>query len=97
MQRVAVVSLSPVKAVACLLLLACIGGVPTRASEALPRPAGLEPDIGFWRLVFTDVSSAQVVVHDNRYLGVVYEKFDIPAGASDSTRRRMMDAATAKY
>jgi membrane-bound lytic murein transglycosylase D len=97
MQRVDVVSLGPVKTVLCSWLLACIGGMPALASEALPRPAGLEPDIGFWRLVFTDVSSAQVVVHDNRYLGVVYEKFDIPAGASDSTRRRMMDAAAAKY
>jgi membrane-bound lytic murein transglycosylase D len=38
-----------------------------------------------------------VVVHDNRYLDIVYEKFDIPAGASDSTRRRMMDAAAAKF
>ena len=84
MQRVDVVSLGPVKTVLCSWLLACIGAMPALASEALPRPAGLEPDIGFWRLVFTDVSSAQVVVHDNRYLGIVYEKFDIPAGASDS-------------
>lgn len=97
MRRVARVSVNRLKTAACLVLLACIGSVPALASKALPRPAGLEPDIGFWRLVFTDVSSTQVVVHDNRYLGIVYEKFDIPAGATDSTRRRMMDAATAKY
>ena len=89
--------MSPVKAVVFTLLLSCIGGLPAFADEALPRPAGLEPDIGFWRQVFTEVSSAQVVVHDNRYLGIVYEKFDIPVGATDSSRRRMMDAAAAKY
>lgn len=90
-------SMSALKAVVYALLLAFGGGLPALAGDALPRPAGLEPDIGFWRLVFTDVSSTQVVVHDNRYLGIVYEKFDIPAGATDSTRRRMMDAAAARY
>jgi membrane-bound lytic murein transglycosylase D len=89
--------MSPVKAVVSALLLAFSGGLPALAGDTLPRPAGLEPDIGFWRLVFTDVSSTQVVVHDNRYLGVVYERFDIPAGATDSTRRRMMDTAAARY
>ena len=89
--------MSPVKAVVFTLLLSCSGGLPAFADEALPRPAGLEPDIGFWRQVFTEVSSAQVVVHDNRYLAIVYEKFDIPVGATDSSRRRMMDAAAAKY
>jgi membrane-bound lytic murein transglycosylase D len=97
MKRVVLLSMSPGKAVTAVLLLACIQAMPALASEALPRPAGLEPDIGFWRQVFTEVSSAQVVVHDNRYLGIVYEKFDIPASATDSTRRRMMDAAAARY
>lgn len=90
-------STGSLKAVVSTLLLACIGSTPAFAGDPLPRPAGLEPDIGFWRQVFTEVSSAQVVVHDNRYLGIVYEKFDIPPGTTDSSRRRMMDAAAARY
>ena len=97
MKRVVLLSMRPARAVVLVLLLTFGGGLPALADEALPRPAGLEPDIGFWRQVFTEVSSTQVVVHDNRYLDVVYEKFDIPASATDSTRRRMMDAAAARY
>ncbi len=67
------------------------------AADGLPRPAGLEPEIGFWRQIFADVSTSQFLVHDNRYLDIVYEKVDIPAGASDASRQRAMEAAKARY
>lgn len=79
-----------------LLALGLAGGL-ARADDPLPRPAGLEPDIGFWRQIFTTVATNEVVVHDNRYLDVVYEKFTLPPGVSDSERRRMMDRAQARY
>lgn len=81
------------QALAALVLCAAL---PLHA-DPLPRPAGLEPDVGFWRRIFTDVSTTQVLVHDNRYLGIVYEKFDIPAGASDPARRRLMEQTAQKY
>lgn len=80
-----------------LLLALGLAGGGARADDQLPRPAGLEPDIGFWRLIFTNAGTDQVVVHDNRYLDVVYEKFTLPPGASDSERRRLMDRAQARY
>lgn len=67
------------------------------AAESLPRPAGLEPDIGFWRKIFGEVSTDEALVHDNRYLGIVYEKLDLSAYASDGARQREMDAAKARY
>jgi len=67
------------------------------ASEALPRPAGLEPDIGFWRKIFGEVSTQEALVHDNRYLGIVYEKLDLSDLQSDGARQRAMDAARARY
>ena len=67
------------------------------AAEVLSRPSGLEPDIAFWRKIFGQVSTDQALVHDNRYLGIVYEKFDLPGDASDATRQQMLDAAKAKY
>ncbi len=78
----------------CALLCAPLAGV---AADALPRPAGLEPEIAFWRQIFTDVSTRQFLVHDNRYLDVVYEKVDIPASASDAARQRQMEAAKTRY
>ena len=67
------------------------------AAEALARPAGLEPDIGFWRKIFGEVSTNEALVHDNRYLGIVYEKLDLSGITSDGARQREMDAAKARY
>ena len=72
-------------------------GTGVLASEALPRPAGLEPDIGFWRKIFGEVSTDEALVHDNRYLGIVYEKLDLSDLQSDGARQRAMDAAKARY
>lgn len=86
-----------------LLALAMVLGVVAApgngllASEALPRPAGLEPDIGFWRKIFAEVSTDEALVHDNRYLGIVYEKLDLSDLQSDGARQRAMDAAKARY
>jgi len=67
------------------------------AAETLSRPAGLEPDIAFWRLVFAEVTSQQAAIHDNRNLGVVYELVDLPKNASSRQRRNIADRARAKY
>jgi len=67
------------------------------ASTELVRPAGLEPDIGFWRKIFAEVSTDEGLVHDNRYLGIVYEKLDLSDLESDAARQRAMDAAKARY
>lgn len=74
-----------------------LAGGPVAGAEVLPRPVGLEPEIAFWRLIFTGVTTDQAVIHDNRHLAVVYETFDIPAGASDSRRRQLMDTTRARY
>ena len=66
-------------------------------AETLPRPPGLEPDIGFWRSVFTEINTNQAFVHDNRKLGVVYETVEIPKGASAGKRRKISETARNKY
>jgi membrane-bound lytic murein transglycosylase D len=70
---------------------------PPLAADALPRPAGLEPEIAFWRRIFTEVSTDQALVHDNRFLGVVYEKIDLPGEASPAKQERFSSAARGKY
>jgi membrane-bound lytic murein transglycosylase D len=83
------------------LLAACLlfAAIPpvALATESLARPAGLEPDIGFWRKIFGEVRTDEALVHDNRYLGVVYEKLDLSELQSDGARQRAMDAAKARY
>lgn len=82
-------------------MLAAGGGIvpagSAMAANTLARPAGLEPDIAFWRSIFGDVSTDEALVHDNRYLDVVYEKVDLSGLKSDGARQQAMDAAKARY
>jgi membrane-bound lytic murein transglycosylase D len=63
----------------------------------LPRPSGLEPEIGFWRRIFAEVSTRQGLIHDNRHLEVVYERIDLAPDASPGRIRQAADAARQKY
>lgn len=79
---------------------------PARADdESFPRPKVLEPAIGFWRDIFATYSEHQVVVHDDWYLGKVYEVLDFRSLVSDgepltssqvNEKKREVDEATAR-
>ncbi len=58
--------------------------------EALfPKPKGLERDVNFWVSIFTEYTTSEGVLHDNRNLAVVYEKVDLPKNASRRTRNNL--------
>lgn len=72
------------------------------ASDDFPRPKVLEPAIAFWRDVFATYSEHQVVVHDDWYLGKVYEVLDFRSWVSEgepltisqvNERKRQVDEA----
>lgn len=79
-----------------MLALVCVG-LEAGAEEWFPRPPELEPDVNFWVSIFTEYDSDQGVLHDNRNLGVVYERVDIPAKASRNDRRRRVEKRRAHY
>jgi membrane-bound lytic murein transglycosylase D len=54
-----------------------------------PKPKALERDVNFWISIFTEYSTREGVLHDNRNLAVVYEKIDLPENASRRTRNRL--------
>jgi membrane-bound lytic murein transglycosylase D len=58
-------------------------------SALFPLPKELEPDVNFWISIFTEYSTREGVLHDNRNLAVVYEKVPLPASASRKTRQRV--------
>ena len=67
-------------------------------NEALfPKPKALERDVNFWISIFTEYSTREGVLHDNRNLAVVYEKIDLPANASRRTRNRLSKARREHY
>jgi len=44
--------------------------------QLFPRPAAIEPQIRFWKAIFTEHSTHQVVLHDSFYLDKVYKVLD---------------------
>jgi membrane-bound lytic murein transglycosylase D len=73
-----------------------LAGAPLSAAE-FDRPSGLEPDIGFWRTVFAEISTRQALVHDNRNLGIVYEVITMPDNSGPRRQRKISENARDKY
>ena len=63
-----------------------------QASEIFPTPPELQPDVDFWVSIFTRYSTDEGVLHDNRNLGVVYDRLDMPADLSRRERNRRVNA-----
>ena len=58
------------------------------ADDVFPQPPELQPDVDFWISIFTRYSTDEGVLHDNRNLGVVYARLDMPANLSRRERNR---------
>ncbi len=74
-----------------LLLLFLIFSALTLADETFPLPAELQPDVDFWVDVFTVYGNDEGVLHDNRHLGVVYERLAISEKTSRRERQRRVE------
>jgi membrane-bound lytic murein transglycosylase D len=78
-----------------LLLLLCLLIVPTAtfaAPEPLERPAALEPDVNFWRRVYTEITTHEGFVHDDQYLNIVYETVRLSNAGDKAHRASAVDA-----
>ena len=71
------------------LVLLCFLLAPAYAEETFPLPEELQPDVDFWRSIFTEYSTNEGVLHDNRDLRVIYKRVDMPStlGRRDRSRR----------
>lgn len=61
------------------------------ATSAISIPAGLEPNVEFWRKVYAEWSRGQVAIHDDRYLDVVYQVASLPGPIEPSYTPRQQD------
>lgn len=76
---------------ALLLLIFLTFSVFSNADETFPQPAELQPDVDFWVDIFTVYSNDEGVLHDNRHLGVVYDKLAIAEKTSRRERQRRVE------
>ena len=75
--------------IAVAFILSAASNASAGKEELFPRPAELQSDVNFWVSVFTQYSTAEGVLHDNRNLAIVYEKIDLPENASRKARQRL--------
>jgi len=76
-----------------VLLLGGCSGTPDRTETPsytrvpstgdFPVPAEIQPNVDFWRNVYAKWGRNQAALHDDQYLGVVYEVIDLPVDSSE--------------
>jgi len=69
-----------------------------RASDVpLPQPPELQQDVSFWVRVYSEISTRQGFVHDQRNLAVVYEKLTFSPELAPNERQAQVDLVRQKY
>ena len=79
-----------------LILLFWLASGPLGADDRFPEPPELAPDVAFWVSIFTRYSTEEGVLHDNRDLGVVYERIDMPSTLPRRERQKRVAAKKKK-
>lgn len=72
------------------LLCACLPAF-AGTDETFPQPVELQPDVDFWISIFTQFSSDDGVLHDNRNLAIIYDHLPMPAQLSRRERQRRVE------
>jgi LysM repeat protein len=82
-----------------LLLAPLLWCAPLRAdtSDAFAYPAELEPDVRFWIRIYTEVTTDQGLLHDDWYLGLVYEVLRFDPSDSPRQREHIVEQTKARY
>ncbi len=73
-----------------LLLIGCTFAQADNQHQHFARPAALEPDIGFWVRVYTEISSNEGFIHDDRYLNIVYDRVQFEPGITRKKRNKIV-------
>lgn len=67
---------------------------PESYSGIFPKPAALEPAVGFWRNTYAVWHRSEVAYHDNRFMDVVYEIYTLPGNVAEGLtheQKQVMD------
>jgi membrane-bound lytic murein transglycosylase D len=81
-----------------LLIAPFVGGqAGADMADPFTYPPQLEPDVRFWIRVYTEVTTEQGLLHDDWFLGLVYEVLRFDAADSPRQRERTVEQAKARY
>jgi membrane-bound lytic murein transglycosylase D len=80
-----------------LVLFACTFAAFAHAQEKIPRPEGIQSDVNFWIRVYSEITTNEGFLHDERNLAIVYDTVKFSAGSSPRDRQRLVDDRRDKY
>jgi membrane-bound lytic murein transglycosylase D len=81
-----------------LLIAPFIGGqAGADVADPFTYPPQLEPDVRFWIRVYTEVTTEQGLLHDDWFLGLVYEVLRFDPSDSSRQREHTVEQAKARY
>lgn len=66
-------------------------------STLFPQPGELDRDVRFWMSIFSEYSTDEGALHDNRNLAIVYERMDMPATVGRRERNRRVGIRRKHY
>ena len=69
-------------------------------SDIFPMPSVIEPNVSFWTKIYTEYSTSQGVLHDNRKLNIIYgviELVDPDRYGGRKTNKKRIKKAKKKY
>ncbi|MCA9505770.1 MAG: LysM peptidoglycan-binding domain-containing protein [Spirochaetaceae bacterium] len=78
-------------------LLLGLASSAASAPRDFPRPAALEPDVAFWKRIYSEVGTDGGLLHDTHDLSIVYEVTKIPNGLSTRARERHTESRKKHY
>ncbi len=61
------------------------------SAASIPRPEGIRDDVNFWIRVYSEVTTNEGFLHDERNLAVVYDTLKFGPGGSSKERQRIVD------
>src|SRR5215470_18586696 len=79
------------------LLIACLAVPMAARADSIPRPEGIQQDVDFWIRVYTEVTTNEGFLHDERNLSVVYDTLKFSAGSSPREREHQVDDRRDRY
>jgi membrane-bound lytic murein transglycosylase D len=70
------------------------------ATDTFPAPVEIQDNVTFWRKVYGEWSRGKVAIHDDEYMGVIYEVLDLPGPTRSGytgEQKRFVQAREAHY
>lgn len=91
--------MASMKRLAALLLMCVATGVvhAQSAADVIPRPPELQTDVDFWIRVYSQITTNDGFLHDERDLSVVYETLRFAPNTQPKQRSEIVDEARKRY